>query len=292
MAFWPRTKLANEVQKPGWEDAEGVEIIHCFFESYHASGVQDSAGKDPRIAMTRAIGFKAESLYNYHECKVWCDTHMQAPIKKKKAKPGAHFIASGDYLWYALSDGFDAHKETYPNLDLRRKEYTPVPGSDSMFEFSALFNEENTPQILSRTLPCRCEVCRAHFAGNSLTITCPHLLMTGGFTVHKMVHKKTFSLKESLDRKAEKKKARALKVQQEVAKLSSSTSTLPVNQVVSRIVDTTSQLPRNQALALTDALLVAHNEDTELVNQSIASISTENDFEANLEVEQELSTEH
>ncbi len=34
------------------------------------SGVQDSAGKDPRIAMIKAIGFKALSVSNYHECVV------------------------------------------------------------------------------------------------------------------------------------------------------------------------------------------------------------------------------
>jgi len=34
------------------------------------SGVQDSAGKDPRIAMIKAIGFKELSVSNYHECMV------------------------------------------------------------------------------------------------------------------------------------------------------------------------------------------------------------------------------
>jgi hypothetical protein len=53
----------------GFEDAVGIEIYHCFFESYHASGVQDSAGKEPRIAMIKATGFKELSIYNYHECK-------------------------------------------------------------------------------------------------------------------------------------------------------------------------------------------------------------------------------
>ena len=48
----------------------GVEVIHCFFERYHASGVQDSAGKDPRIAMIKATGFKQLSLYDYHGCLV------------------------------------------------------------------------------------------------------------------------------------------------------------------------------------------------------------------------------
>jgi|AntAceMinimDraft_11_1070367.scaffolds.fasta_scaffold36753_3 hypothetical protein len=55
---------------PGYEDAEGINIVHCFFESYHASGVQDSVGKDARLAMIRDIGFKLISIYDYHECMV------------------------------------------------------------------------------------------------------------------------------------------------------------------------------------------------------------------------------
>lgn len=48
----------------------GMEIFHSFFAPHHASGVQDSAGKDPRIMMIRDIGFKKESLYNYVACLV------------------------------------------------------------------------------------------------------------------------------------------------------------------------------------------------------------------------------
>lgn len=48
----------------------GISVIHSFFEAYHASGIQDSVGKDPRIAMARQIGFKSISLYSYHDCYV------------------------------------------------------------------------------------------------------------------------------------------------------------------------------------------------------------------------------
>jgi hypothetical protein len=56
---------------PGFEYAQGIEIIHCRFQAYHASGCQDNAGKEPRIAMIREIGFRARSLYDYHDCLVW-----------------------------------------------------------------------------------------------------------------------------------------------------------------------------------------------------------------------------
>ena len=41
-----------------------------FFEAHHASGVQDSAGKDPRLAMIRDIGFKQYSIYSFEDCLV------------------------------------------------------------------------------------------------------------------------------------------------------------------------------------------------------------------------------
>jgi len=55
---------------PGYEDAEGISIVHNFFESYHTSGVQDSVGKDARNTMGRDIGFKRISIYDFHECMV------------------------------------------------------------------------------------------------------------------------------------------------------------------------------------------------------------------------------
>ena len=65
----PLSYLPGQVP-PGYEDAEGINVVHTFFESYHASGVQDSVGKDARLAMIRCIGFKQESIYDYHACMV------------------------------------------------------------------------------------------------------------------------------------------------------------------------------------------------------------------------------
>lgn len=57
-----------------------IEIWHCFFESHHASGVQDSVGKDPRIAMHKAIAFKDCDLYSYVACYVSAIILYQVPI--------------------------------------------------------------------------------------------------------------------------------------------------------------------------------------------------------------------
>lgn len=47
MSYWPFPRSADGppqdptvVEPNGHEDAEGIEIIHCFFVSYHGSGVQ------------------------------------------------------------------------------------------------------------------------------------------------------------------------------------------------------------------------------------------------------------
>ena len=43
MAYWPLAKpspvaTSTSAQPTGFEDAEGIEIFHCFFVAYHASG--------------------------------------------------------------------------------------------------------------------------------------------------------------------------------------------------------------------------------------------------------------
>jgi|AntAceMinimDraft_12_1070368.scaffolds.fasta_scaffold509656_1 hypothetical protein len=43
----------------------------------------------------------------------------EAPAKPKKQK--GPFAATGDYLWYAFSDGADQYKHIYDNLDMRHK---------------------------------------------------------------------------------------------------------------------------------------------------------------------------
>ena len=40
---------------------------------------------------------------------------------KGRKSTGGPFSATGDYLWYALSNGLDEYKDQHPVLDLRRK---------------------------------------------------------------------------------------------------------------------------------------------------------------------------
>ena len=64
MAYWPHAPGGTS---NGEEDAEGVEVLHRFFASYHACGPQDNAGKDPRISMERDIGFlKSKQFREIH----------------------------------------------------------------------------------------------------------------------------------------------------------------------------------------------------------------------------------
>eukprot|EP00617_Octactis_speculum_P017567 CAMPEP_0185746134 /NCGR_PEP_ID=MMETSP1174-20130828/4570_1 /TAXON_ID=35687 /ORGANISM="Dictyocha speculum, Strain CCMP1381" /LENGTH=693 /DNA_ID=CAMNT_0028420557 /DNA_START=187 /DNA_END=2269 /DNA_ORIENTATION=+ len=51
-----------------WPAEKGCVLLHNFFVEYHGAGPQDNAGKGPRVAMERAIGFgQANSLYNYYD---------------------------------------------------------------------------------------------------------------------------------------------------------------------------------------------------------------------------------
>jgi len=124
--------------------------VHCFFESYHASGVQDSVGKDARLAMIRSIGFKLISIYDYRECmvslshvdvarvsitddyishvyifvrslQVWSQKNMEAP-KGGQTRIG-DFSATGEYKWYAFAEqpGPVQEEFKYEVLDLRKK---------------------------------------------------------------------------------------------------------------------------------------------------------------------------
>ena len=64
------------------------------------------------IAFTTAIN----SLAHIQE---WRERVMSAPDTTRRRS--GHFSASGEYLWFGLSDGLDEHKEQYEMLDLRRK---------------------------------------------------------------------------------------------------------------------------------------------------------------------------
>ena len=130
--------------------------------------------------------------------KLWCKEHMAAPDPDRPRK--GLFSATGDYLWYAFSDGTDQYKNLYPNLDLRHKVrfpvcslhlfhlmffvvsisacvpqvYTAVPGSSSCYEFQSRF--EAPSSILSRRLPCRCEPCRLQQQGEPVDFN--HCVLT------------------------------------------------------------------------------------------------------------------
>jgi hypothetical protein len=54
--------------------------------------------------------------------QAWSQANMSAPVDRKRT---GLFAATGDFLWFALSDGLDAHKEKYPVIDLRRKVVPP-----------------------------------------------------------------------------------------------------------------------------------------------------------------------
>ena len=113
---------------------------------------------------------KRESIVDYHECYLWSIDKMAVPEEDRQRK--GNFSASGEYLWFALSDGVDEHRHEHPCLDLRKKVYTSPVGSSSHYEFMAL-KAANGPSLFLRCYPCRCESCRMN------PLSCPHSVFVG-----------------------------------------------------------------------------------------------------------------
>jgi hypothetical protein len=190
MGYWPLTRPisrdsdegadAGADVPPGYEDAEAIEILYCFFEHDHASGVQDSVGKDARYPLLTQLGFKSIAVHEYHQCYEWSMENNNQPDRSRNRH--GHWKANGDYVWVAFSDGEDSHRHEHEVLDLRRKVYKAVPGCSQRWEFRALrpHPDETDPKplISSRRLACRCEQCRTYL-DTGIFALCMHPEVTG-----------------------------------------------------------------------------------------------------------------
>jgi hypothetical protein len=216
MGYWPlRAETdATGTRLSGFEDSCGIEIRHCFFEAYHACGVQDAAGKAARYPLIQQIGFGNVSVYNYHECYQWSISNQSAPAHRTR---DGLFAATGSYLWYALSDGLDAYKETYQVIDLRSKNYRPVTGSSQCWVFwSRDFDGKNKPRVLARRFWCACVNCRS---GSP----CVLVDVIGNWCAHDVSIKATLSLDDSRTKKASEKAKRLQQRQAKAAMLVAAT---------------------------------------------------------------------
>ena len=203
MGYWPLRPEFNEqgCRKAGFEDSEQVEIRHCFFEAYHACGVQDAAGKAARLPIMQQIGFK-HSIYNYNACYEWCQANQPGPASRTR---DGLFAATGSFVWVALSDGLDSHSSNHAIIDLRTKTYRAVKGSSECWVFWARdFDSSNKPRILSRRLWCRCVNCRSGHA-------CLLVGIVGDWTCHDVRLKSILTLSESRGKKSTDKEARMRK---------------------------------------------------------------------------------
>ena len=174
-----------------------------------------------------------------------------------KGRHAGLFAATGQYLWYALSDGRDPHRDLHPILDLRRKVFDGVKGSSGrsalesgvklgftgMFEFQARFGETG-PYVFARRLPCRCGPCRAVLRGGDIASNiCVVLSATGLFSKHHVAHKKTFSLDETTAKRSKDKEARKQKTLEKITEIATRTAA---------IREQPENAPNAQAAALAD----------------------------------------
>lgn len=185
--------------RPGFEYAMGIEIRHNRFVEHHACGAQDASGKAARLPMLKAIGYKRESIYNYHECWLW--STLNQPVPAERTRDGV-WAATGSYIWLALSDGMDSHSAEHPVLDMRTKKIGAVRGSSECHVVWARdIDGSNQPRVISRRLMCLCEGCR-----NS--DDCWHPEIHGGWKVHKTPLKNSLSIEASVAKKAQDKSKR------------------------------------------------------------------------------------
>ena len=90
-----------------------LEVHHYMYESHHASGPQDNAGKDPRRAMEAAIHHeKTATIYDYHRCMERTTKNMARPSAEHSH--GGTWGCNGEYFWRAFSNGKDPHEAKYP----------------------------------------------------------------------------------------------------------------------------------------------------------------------------------
>lgn len=182
-AHWPQSPVPKSQQKNGKEDCAGIEILHRTFPSHHACGPQDNAGKDPRIAMERSIGFaQSTNIYNYHECLKWCEKNMRTPSERHSHE--GTWGCNGKFVWMAYSDGAkeDENRHHYTQLDMRYKKYRPITGSNELYMFDA--TNKSQPIMETRFVLCTCDQCIsrnfdscyfAHIAGPIKKHLCSHL---------------------------------------------------------------------------------------------------------------------
>jgi hypothetical protein len=201
--YWPLDPETNSdgTLKPGYEDCEGIEICHSFFEPHLAAGVQDAAGKDARIPMIKAIGFKNTSIYNYEQCYAWSVQNQPAPSANKRRE--GNFAASGVFRWYALSDGQDSLSHVHDRIDLRRKVYRAVRGTTECMVFWARAFANKVPSVIARRLPCFCINCRSNHENG-----CLHPELTGLWKRHDVSIKSILTVEQTLAKKRRDKSAR------------------------------------------------------------------------------------
>ena len=100
-------------QGPAHRDDQGYWVQGALgVELPRVHGVYLTFIMSPLVSRSRSIS------YCLH-WQVWCQTNMSKPDPSRRRK--GLFSASGEYLWYAFSDGADSFTGLYPVLDLRHK---------------------------------------------------------------------------------------------------------------------------------------------------------------------------
>ena len=104
---WPKSVGAGGMQ---------LQVCHYMYESHHASGPQDNAGKDPRRTMDAAIQHeKSVTIHDYHRCMEWTTKHMARP-QALSTHTTVRGVATGNTFGAPSQTGWTRIKLSTPTL--------------------------------------------------------------------------------------------------------------------------------------------------------------------------------
>ena len=126
------------------------------------------------------------------------------PTQHSTFNPAAfHQSRPSVYVWWAYSDGSveDDHKDDHECIDMRRKEYRQIQGTNELYAFMAF--DPEAPNIQGRFVMCFCEKCLA-FDYSECYFAC----IAGAPWVADCAHKRTFNLTNTRSRQVERRSRR------------------------------------------------------------------------------------
>ena len=153
----PDVQLLHPPVEPGSSGSAwgaDIEMSLDVGAPHHGSGAVDSAGKDARVAMDRAvIHDRLLTIFDFAACWRWCVEHMVAPSTEHTHR--GTFGCNGSYFWGAISSGEFPNPDGFPVINSSdESNFDPIEGSRQLFCFRALHT--SVAEISASFVSCYC----------------------------------------------------------------------------------------------------------------------------------------